>query len=315
MMQRTLGLRSAVGLMVGIVIGSGIFASPGFVVADVKSPAAALFVWAMCGMLTLAGALSMAELASAMPRSGGESVYLTRAFHPIVGFWYTWVTSTLAKPAGAAIIALVFSDYVCRLEWECLTNTTEFLPDTGGEVVCEIAPEWVRKGTALGAVWTVFTLQTLSTRAATITQDFFTAEKLCLIAILCVGGVVDASIAAPGSNSTTGNLNPDKSFKGTAEDATDWALAVTSCLFAYNGWNNVFLAVRTATPYLVSMPLRSKHPERPTPCIYKSTLRYLLAFKIGTGRNSQPCRRQHLHTQQHWRPCVDMLACTRHPVR
>lgn len=86
-MERTLTLRSAVGLIVGIVIGSGIFASPGFVVAEVKSPGATLIVWSICGLVTLLGSLSMAELSAAIPMSGGESVYLTRAFHPVVGFW------------------------------------------------------------------------------------------------------------------------------------------------------------------------------------------------------------------------------------
>lgn len=152
MLERTLGLRSATAMMVGIVIGSGIFASPGFVVAEVNSPGATLIVWALCGLMTACGAVSMAELSAAMPRSGGESVYLSRAFHPIVGFWYTWVTSMLAKPGGAALIALVFADYTCRLEWDCVANTTTVLPDTGGEVVCDITPEWVRKGVALGAV-------------------------------------------------------------------------------------------------------------------------------------------------------------------
>ena len=77
-MERTLGLPAAVGLMVGIVIGSGIFASPGFVVREVGSPGATLVVWALCGCLTLAGSVSMAELSAALPVSGGESVYLTR---------------------------------------------------------------------------------------------------------------------------------------------------------------------------------------------------------------------------------------------
>jgi amino acid transporter len=86
-LERTLSLRSAVTFVVGIVIGSGIFASPGFVVKEVQSPGATLCVWGLCGVVTLLGALSMAELSAAIPVSGGESVYLTRAFHPVFGFW------------------------------------------------------------------------------------------------------------------------------------------------------------------------------------------------------------------------------------
>ena len=152
-------------------MGSGIFASPGFVLGYVGSPGAALCVWGGCGLITVrvshiwfgtcvlditpwtplsfslcvcdhpppphislththartharahrysqvAGSLSMAELSAALPMSGGESVYLTRAFHPVVGFMYTWITGMLAKPSGAAAISVVFADYLCRLEW------------------------------------------------------------------------------------------------------------------------------------------------------------------------------------------------------
>jgi L-type amino acid transporter 9 len=73
-MERTLKLRNAVTFVVGIVIGSGIFASPGFVIAEVGSPGASLCVWALCGMLTTMGSLSMAELSAALPSSGGEAV-------------------------------------------------------------------------------------------------------------------------------------------------------------------------------------------------------------------------------------------------
>ena len=257
MLERTLGLRSATAMMVGIVIGSGIFASPGFVVAEVNSPGATLIVWALCGLMTACGAVSMAELSAAMPRSGGESVYLSRAFHPIVGFWYTWVTSMLAKPGGAALIALVFADYTCRLEWDCVANTTTVLPDTGGEVVCDITPEWVRKGVALGAVWALASLQTLSTKAAMLTQDVFTFEKLCLVAVLCIAGVVHATSATSSAAdaNTTANLRPENAFKNTATDVTDWALAVTNCLFAFNGWNNIFLSAGEVKDAATTIPL------------------------------------------------------------
>ena len=129
------------------------------------------------------------QLSAALPSSGGEAVYLSRAFHPLCGFWYTFVTASLAKPCGCALIAIVFSDYVCRLHWTC----NEFADDNES---CDTPPEWVRKGVALAAVWFLGTVQILSTSAATVVQGFFTVEKLLLVLTLCVLGVANA--ATPG---------------------------------------------------------------------------------------------------------------------
>jgi amino acid transporter len=165
--------------------------------------------------LTLAGSVSMAELSAAMPLSGGESVYLTRAFHPVVGFMYTWITGTLAKPAGIAAIAVVFADYLCRLNWDG--------PDD--------VPEWTRKGIAIGSVAFLAGVQCLSTKAATSVQDFFMFEKLVLIFGLCVWGLVEAADPARANNSSA-NLLPENAFKDTSKDVGDWAQALTNCLFA-----------------------------------------------------------------------------------
>lgn len=214
-MERTLSLRNACGLIVGIVMGSGIFASPGFVLGYVGSAGASLVVWAVCGLLTVAGALSMAELSAAMPVSGGENVYLSRAFNPMVGFAYTWITGTLAKPAGAAAIATVFGDYVTRLGRDSL------------------APEVGRKAAAVGAITFLAMIQLISTRVATSLQDTFTMVKLVMILFLCTMGM--GAAADPGSvaaRNASRQLSPKLAFVGTTTDIGDWAQALTNCLFS-----------------------------------------------------------------------------------
>src|SRR3712207_3034652 len=90
-----LGLWDAVSLIVGIIIGVGIFRAPADVFGSVPGPWTGLLVWALGGAFALVGALCFAELASTYPRSGGEYVYLTRAFGPLVGFLFAWAQLTV----------------------------------------------------------------------------------------------------------------------------------------------------------------------------------------------------------------------------
>src|SRR4029077_16013661 len=88
--EAQLGLWDAVSIIIGIVVGAGIYETPPLILKNLPGPAAALGVWALGGLLSLIGALCYAELASTYPRSGGDYVYLTRAYGPLVGFLFGW---------------------------------------------------------------------------------------------------------------------------------------------------------------------------------------------------------------------------------
>src|SRR5690349_17903807 len=87
---RGLGMLDATTLIVGSVIGSGIFVAPSIMAGYVQSPGLLLGLWAVGGLMTLCGALAYAELAAAMPRAGGQYVFLSEAFGRIWGFLYGW---------------------------------------------------------------------------------------------------------------------------------------------------------------------------------------------------------------------------------
>ncbi|HMF16977.1 MAG TPA: amino acid permease, partial [Gemmataceae bacterium] len=106
-----LGLWDAVSIIVGIIIGVGIFATPGQIFEIAPGPWEALGVWALAGVLPLIGAFCFAELASTYPRSGGEYVYLTRAFGSSVSFLYAWAQFAVIRPASIAAVAYVFAEY------------------------------------------------------------------------------------------------------------------------------------------------------------------------------------------------------------
>src|SRR5436189_572042 len=93
--EAKLGLWDAVSIIVGIIIGVGIFEAPQRVFAQVPHPAYGIALWVLGGLLALLGAFCYAELASTYPRSGGEYVYLTRAFGPLTGFLFAWSQLTV----------------------------------------------------------------------------------------------------------------------------------------------------------------------------------------------------------------------------
>src|SRR5438874_1955935 len=110
-----LGLWDAVSIIIGIVVGTGIYETPPLVLKNVSGPGTALGVWTVAGALSLVGALCYAELATAYPRSGGDYVYLSRAYAPWVGFLFGWAQLAVILPASIGMMAYVFADYAARL--------------------------------------------------------------------------------------------------------------------------------------------------------------------------------------------------------
>jgi len=113
-LKRALGVWSAVAIVVGTVIGSGILLVPKTMVLNVGTPKMVFFVWVFGGLLSLAGALTYAELAAAMPEAGGEYVYLREAYGPFWGFVYGWTQTWVAKTGSIATLATGFFLYLAN---------------------------------------------------------------------------------------------------------------------------------------------------------------------------------------------------------
>src|SRR5580765_5069119 len=109
-----LGIFSATMLVAGGVIGSGIFLKPGVMAAQVGSPELLLGVWLLAGVISLLGALSNAELAAMMPQTGGQYVYLQRAYGPFVAFLYGWALFAVIQSGSIAAVSYVFAEYATR---------------------------------------------------------------------------------------------------------------------------------------------------------------------------------------------------------
>ena len=98
-------------IVIANMVGTGVFTSLGFQVMGIQSGFALLMLWLVGGLIALCGAVSYAELAAAMPRSGGEYHYLSQIYHPALGFLSGWVSATVGFAAPTALAALALGEY------------------------------------------------------------------------------------------------------------------------------------------------------------------------------------------------------------
>jgi basic amino acid/polyamine antiporter, APA family len=111
----TLAFIDAVALIVGIVIGAGIFETPAFVAANTGSDELLLLTWVLGGGMSLIGAVCYAELATAYPHPGGNYYYLQRAFGKAIAFLFAWGRMTVIQTGSLALLAFVFGDYASQI--------------------------------------------------------------------------------------------------------------------------------------------------------------------------------------------------------
>src|SRR6476620_2568356 len=107
----TLGLFTTVTMVVGGVIGSGIFRKPGLMASQLGSPQLLLFIWVLAGVITLLGALTNAEISSMIPETGGQYVYFDRMYGPFFAYLYGWAVFAIMQSGSIAAVAYVFAEY------------------------------------------------------------------------------------------------------------------------------------------------------------------------------------------------------------
>lgn len=112
MIKNKVGLTTAISVVIANMIGTGVFTSLGFQVIDIQSISAILLLWVIGGVMALCGALVYGEIGSAFPNSGGEYIYLSKLYHPLVGFLSGWVSATVGFAAPIALAAMALGQYV-----------------------------------------------------------------------------------------------------------------------------------------------------------------------------------------------------------
>uniref|UniRef100_A0A3P8P6F3 Cystine/glutamate transporter n=1 Tax=Astatotilapia calliptera TaxID=8154 RepID=A0A3P8P6F3_ASTCA len=165
-------LLRGISIIIGTIIGAGIFISPKGILKHSGSVGVSLLVWIACGVLSLFGALSYAELGTCMKKSGGHYTYIMEAFGPQMAFIRLWADLIAIRPAGMAVISLAFGQYILE---------PLFMP-------CGIPPLAVKLATAIGLT-SVMYLNSMSVTWTARIQIFLTVSKLLAIAIIIVPGM------------------------------------------------------------------------------------------------------------------------------
>lgn len=199
-LPRSLGLFGAMMLVVGNVVGAGIFTTSGFLAAELDHPMAFLSVWVLGGLLTLCGALTYAELGAMFPRAGGDYQFLKEAYGPLPGFLLGWLSFWIISPGSVAALSIAIVAYL---------PLSTSVPDS----------IW-----AAGIIVLLSLVNLRSTRLASSTQTVITVISLLLLSGLVVGGFV----AGNGSFSHF-EADGQQSFSIPGS-------AMVAVLFTYSGW-------------------------------------------------------------------------------
>lgn len=204
--KRTVGFITACSIVIANIIGTGIFTSLGFQLNDIQSGFALLMLWVIGGIAALCGALCYGELAAAMPRSGGEYHFLSKIYHPALGFMAGFVSATVGFAAPVALAAMAFGQYFNGVF------------GAGSPVVLSFVVVWIV---------TVFHLGNLQIGSAF--QNVSTLVKLLLICAL-----IGAGFFVP-------SRQPISFLPAAGDDASilsgAFAVALVYVMYSYSGWN------------------------------------------------------------------------------
>jgi len=213
---REVGLFDATMVVMGGIVGSGIFINPYVVARQVHTPVLILGAWIFGGVIAIGGAFIWAELAATLPEAGGQYVYLREAYHPALAFLYGWVLLLVIETGGMAAVTITFARYFIEL--------------TGMRV-----SEWLVGATALGLLTLI---NCLGVKTGGRTQSVLMVMKILAIVALVTAGL---ALAAPHRTIATAAHG--------ASSLASFGAAMVPVLFAYGGWQTAnFIAAEVKQP-------------------------------------------------------------------
>lgn len=233
---RGLTLIAAVSIIIGNVIGTGVFLKARVMTCNVGTPGMVITVWVVAGLLSLAGALTYAELAAMMPRAGGEYVFVREAYGSGASFLYGWMQVFIAKTGSQASVAVAFAIFLNDLLGGAL-NTVYFTPKLFGYEF--------PIGTAQMVAISLIALITLLNCAAVVVSGWVATALTCVKIALVLGIGVGAFLLAQGDWGHYAMANAGGACEGVDAAArfgvAGFGAAMLGALWGYDGWNNLTL--------------------------------------------------------------------------
>jgi APA family basic amino acid/polyamine antiporter len=207
--KRELGLFDATMVVIGGIIGAGIFLSPGVVAQRLDTPALVLGAWGAGGLIALAGAFSYAELGAIFPKAGGQYVYLRDGLHPLMGFMYGWALLLVIETGAIAAVAIIFASYALRIAG---------------------APDGAKVPVAIAAIVLLSIINYLGVKPGSRVLNVLVVLKVLALAILVGAGFVAAAHPGWWSDARV----------PAAEGSTlvAFGAALVPILFSYGGWQS-----------------------------------------------------------------------------
>jgi APA family basic amino acid/polyamine antiporter len=206
--KKALGPFDATMILIGGIIGSGIFINPNLVARQLDSTVLVLLAWAAGGAIALAGAFSYAELGQRLPRAGGQYVYLGEAWHPLVGFLYGWALLFMIETGAMAAVAIAFAQYASRM--------------VGGQGA---HPQLI----AIAAIVVLSAINYIGVKPGSRVLNVFVILK-----VAAIGALILFAWSGPAS---AGWLTAER-VDDTPTTALTFGVALIPILFAYGGWQN-----------------------------------------------------------------------------
>jgi APA family basic amino acid/polyamine antiporter len=225
----------ATALVVGSMIGSGIFVVSGQITRDVHSPGLLLLVWTVSGLVTLLGAITYGELAAMFPKAGGQYVYLREGISPLFGFLYGWTLFTVIQTATIAAVAVAFARFTAVL-FPSLSETVFLGGQAGGY---SLGVSWQRLFAILSVVVLTW-INVRGVRTAAIIQTTLTAVKTAALVGLIVLGITIGRNADAIAANFGANFWPADGFALALLPVI--GAAMVGSLFSMDAWNNVGFA-------------------------------------------------------------------------
>lgn len=223
-LKRELGLGGGIAMIIGTMIGSGIFVSPGGVLERSGSVGASIVIWFICGVCATLGAMSYIELGTMFPSSGADYVYLKQGLGRFVAYLYSWMNTFILRPVQGAVICQVFALYLLQ----------PFYNQYGSDTFTEDLKWKLEKSVTILALIVLCAINCCSVKLASGLQNVLTVAKLIAIALIITGGTYHIAMGEFEYLSQGFEHVPN-----TTTSPSSIALAFYSGLWSYDGWNNL----------------------------------------------------------------------------